>query len=88
MAKTVDAGFRKFHGTLTPSRGKSEAAKSHRASIEACLESNFEMDHFFRTGSFGNGTSIRGCSDVDYFACIPTENLKQNSFATLSENTT
>lgn len=43
------------------------------------------MNRFFRTGSFGNGTSIRGYSDVDYFACIPAENLKQNSFTTLQE---
>lgn len=85
MAKTVDEGFRKFHGTLTPSFGESEAAKSHRASIETCLIKHFEMNRFFRTGSFGNGTSIRGYSDVDYFACIPTENLKQNSFSTLQE---
>lgn len=85
MAKTVDEGFREFHGTLTPTRGESQAAKSHRASIAACLKSNFEMNRFFRTGSFGNGTSIRGYSDVDYFACIPAENLKQNSFTTLQE---
>lgn len=85
MGKTVDEGFREFHGTLTPTRGESQAAKSHRASIAACLKSNFEMNRFFRTGSFGNGTSIRGYSDVDYFACIPAENLKQNSFTTLQE---
>ncbi len=85
MAKTVDDGFRKFHGTLTPSRRESEAVKKHRASIAACLESNFEMNRFFPTGSFGNGTSIQGYSDVDYFACIPTENLKPNSFTTLQE---
>lgn len=85
MAKTVDEGFREFHGTLTPTRGESQAAKSHRASIEACLKRNFEMNRFFRTGSFGNGTSIRGYSDVDYFACIPTKNLKENSITTLQE---
>lgn len=85
MAKTVDEGFRNFHGTLTPSREESEGAKSHRVSIAACLESNFEMNRFFRTGSFGNGTSIRGCSDVDYFACIPAENLRPNSTTTLQE---
>lgn len=68
---------------FTPTGGESEAAKSHRASIEACLKKNFEIIRFFRTGSFGNGTSIRGYSDVDYFASIPTKNLKQNSDATL-----
>ena len=37
MAKTVDEGFRTFLGRLTPSGGYSDAAKNHRASIEACL---------------------------------------------------
>ena len=83
MTKTVEEGFRIFKDRLTPTRGESEAAKSHRASIEACLKKNFEITRFFRTGSFGNGTSIRGYSDVDYFASIPTKNLKQNSGATL-----
>lgn len=43
------------------------------------------MTSFFRTGSFGNGTSISGYSDVDYFAEIPTCNLKDNSTTTLSQ---
>lgn|GEM_PF-6159854 len=71
------------HSRLTPTGGESEAAKRHRTSIEACLKKNFEITRFFRTGSFGNGTSIRGYSDVDYFASIPTKNLKQNSDTTL-----
>jgi hypothetical protein len=85
MATTVAAGFREFHSKLTPLAGESEAAKKHRASIEACLKDNFEITRFFRTGSFGNGTSIRHYSDVDYFASIPTENLKQDSKTTLRE---
>jgi hypothetical protein len=43
------------------------------------------MNRFFRTGSFGNGTSIRDYSDVDYFACIPANNLQRNSVTTLQE---
>ena len=85
MAKTVEEGFRIFHGWLTPTGGDTQAAKSHRASIEACLKSNFEITRFFRTGSFGNGTSIYRHSDVDYFASIPTKNLKENSAATLRQ---
>lgn len=79
MAKTVDEGFRVFHSRLTPNSTETEAARSHRASIESCLKANFEITRFFRSGSFGNGTSIRGYSDVDYFASIPTKYLKQNS---------
>ncbi|HZU70923.1 MAG TPA: nucleotidyltransferase [Ktedonobacteraceae bacterium] len=85
MGKTVDEGFREFHGTLTPTRGESQAAKSQRIAVEACLRKSFEITRFFHTGSFGNGTSIQGYSDVDYFACIPAKHLRQHSFTMLQE---
>ncbi len=85
MPRTMEEGFRDFHAKLTPSIYESEAAKNHRASIKACLERSFRLQSFFRTGSFGNGTSISGYSDVDYFARIPRENLKQNSGITLTQ---
>jgi hypothetical protein len=47
--------------------------------------SNFDTRRFFRTGSFGNGTSIAGYSDVDYFASIPGEHLTANSNSTLQK---
>lgn len=80
---TAEQGFRDFLHKLTPTSTETAAAKSHRASIEACLENNFSISRFFRVGSFGNGTSIRGYSDVDYFASIPAENLPQNSDSAL-----
>ena len=83
--RTVNQGFTTFLQRLTPTSGESTAAKNHRASIKACLESNFDMTSFFRTGSFGNGTSISGYSDVDYFAEIPSCNLKANSTLALRE---
>ena len=83
--RTVTQGFTDFLRTLTPTTVESQAAKNHRASIKTCLESNFNMTRFFRTGSFGNGTSISGYSDVDYFAEIPTCKLKENSTTTLGE---
>jgi hypothetical protein len=64
---------------LAPTGGESNSARQHRASIEACLRSNFGLTSFFRTGSFGNGTSIRGFSDVDYFAVINRDYLSNNS---------
>jgi hypothetical protein len=85
LAKAIDEAFQKFHGTLTPTYQESQSAKRQRTSIERCLEEHFNTTRFFRTGSLGNGTSIRGYSDVDYFACIPTENLKKHSFTTLQE---
>lgn len=82
--RTVDRGFRDFLQRLTPTLGESTAAKKHRASIEACFKNNFSMTHFFQTGSFGNGTSISGHSDVDRFAVIPVQNLNRNSTYTLN----
>lgn len=80
MPRTIDEGFRDFLSKLTPSDYESEAAKSHRYSIETRLKLDFEsVRRFTRIGSFGNGTSISGYSDVDYLACLPTEKLSQNS---------
>lgn len=85
MAKTVDEGFRTFHSWLTPTATETAAAQSHRRSIHACLKNNFEITRFFRAGSFGNGTSIRHFSDVDYFASIPTKHLTTNSYSSLKK---
>ena len=72
-----------FHSWLTPTKTETANAKSHRASIEACIKNEFGLNRFFRTGSFGNGTSISNYSDVDYFASIPRAELKQDSNTTL-----
>jgi hypothetical protein len=85
MPRTIDEGFRDFLSRLTPSAGESDAAKSHRASIEARLKNDFGLLRFFRTGSFGNGTSISGYSDVDYFASLPTDQLTRCSNYTLTK---
>ncbi len=85
MPSTIDQGFSAFLAKLTPTPGETQAAASHRASIRACLVNNFNLERFFETGSFGNGTSVSGYSDVDYFASIPRENLKQDSGSTLTQ---
>jgi len=85
MPRTIEEGFRDFHAKLTPSEYESTAAKNHRASIEASLKANFGLNRFFRTGSFGNGTSISGYSDVDYFASIPSSRLSWNSSYALTQ---
>lgn len=85
MPRTVDEGFRDFLPRLTPTATESEGAKRHRVSIEACLQNNFGLKRFVRIGSFGNGTSISGYSDVDYLACLPTDQLTQTSTASLSK---
>ena len=79
MPRTVDEGFRDFHSKLTPSAAETEAAKSHRASIEARLKRDFGLRRFARIGSFGNGTSISGYSDVDYLASLARDTLTSDS---------
>lgn len=85
MPRTIDEGFRDFLNRLTPSPSESAAAVSHRASIEARLKNDFGLRRFFRIGSFGNGTSISGFSDVDYFASLPRDQLTNSSNYTLGK---
>ena len=79
MPRTIEEGFNEFLTKLTPTNAETAAAKSHRASIESCLKTYYGLNRFFRIGSFGNGTSISGYSDIDYLASIPTNSLKANS---------
>lgn len=83
MPRTIEQGFEDFLSKLKPQKTESDAAKNHRASIEACLKNNFGLKRFVRIGSFGNWTSISRYSDVDYLACLPTDQLTQVSTSTL-----
>lgn len=83
MPRTIEQGFIDFHDKIKTSAVETAAAKSHRATIEACLKSNFGLNRFTRIGSFGNGTNINGYSDVDYLACLPTSALTKTSTASL-----
>lgn len=86
MPRTIEEGFRDFLPKLTPSGTESEAAKSHRHSIETRLKLDFGyVPRFTRIGSFGNATSISGYSDVDYLACLPNAQLTANSDSTLQK---
>jgi hypothetical protein len=85
MPRTITEGFSDFLEKLKPSAVESAGAKSHRASIETCLKDKLGLRRFARIGSFGNGTSISGFSDVDYLASIPTEQLTQTSTASLEK---
>lgn len=85
MPRTVDEGFRDFLPKLTASGAESEAAKGHRASIETRLKTDFGLRRFARIGSFGNGTSICGFSDVDYLASLARDTLTANSTYSLGK---
>lgn len=79
MPRSIEEGFSDFLTKLKATAPESEAARRHRASIETCLKSNFGLQRFVRIGSFGNGTSVSGYSDVDYLASIPTSKLTESS---------
>lgn len=83
MPRDIKQGFDDFHDKLKSSAAETATAKSHRASIEACLKNNFGLNRFTRIGSFGNGTNINGHSDVDYLACLPTNSLTTTSTPSL-----
>lgn len=86
MPRSIDEGFNDFLAKLTPTTYESEAAKNHRYSIKTRLELEFGyVPRFVRIGSFGNGTSISGYSDVDYLACLPTNVLTENSAYSLQK---
>ena len=85
MPRTVDEGFRDFLKKLTPGGAESDGVKAHRETIKTCLENNFGLVRFTRIGSFGNGTSIFGYSDVDYLACLPRDQLTANSTYSLGK---
>lgn len=79
MPRTLDEGFSDFLDRLKATPTETEGAKSHRSSISTCLANNFGLKRFTRIGSFGNGTSIAGYSDVDYLAALPTSQLTAGS---------
>lgn len=79
MALTVEQGFTDFAASLTPSQTETALAASHRATIEDTLSSKLGMTHFFRSGSFGHNTSVRGYSDIDFFAVFPASKLTNDS---------
>ena len=83
MPRSIAQGFEDFLANLKATKTETTLAKSHRASIEACLKGNFGLNRFTRIGSFGNGTNVSGYSDVDYLACIPTAQLTKTSTASL-----
>ncbi len=85
MARTISQAFDEFLARLTPTDTEIAEAASHRASIEACLKGNFNLNAFFRSGSFGNGTSIRSHSDLDYFAELSSTDIPQNSTSLLTK---
>jgi tRNA nucleotidyltransferase (CCA-adding enzyme) len=83
--RTINQGFNTFHQRITPSSYSSGKVASHKALITRRLEEYYDLNQLFYSGSANNGTSISNNSDVDFFALIPSQNLKNNSSTTLRE---
>lgn len=83
MASTIYGAFEELHGRLTPLEGEIAAASKHRASVLAALEGDYELATFFQSGSWGNGTSVRRHSDVDYFVWLFGEEFRDNPWDVL-----
>lgn len=83
MAISIEQGFVQFDSYLADSSAETEQAREHLAAVLNCLRRGFDITRLFRVGSCENGTSILGCSDVEYFATIPTKRLKEDSDATV-----
>jgi hypothetical protein len=83
--RTIAQGFSTFHSRITPSGYESGKASSHKTSITTRLEEHYDLKLLFYSGSANNGTGISRHSDVDFFAWIPTDKLKQNSATSLRE---
>lgn len=81
--RTISDGFNVFHSRITPSNYETGKAKSHKASITNRLTEHYDLNKLFYSGSANNGTSISQHSDIDFFASIPTKNLKQDSSQSL-----
>lgn len=79
MPKTLEQGFDKFLEWLVPSSSEHNKAISHKSSVKSSLVKSFGCSSLLETGSFGNGTGIRGYSDTDYFAVCPSQNLAGKS---------
>ncbi len=83
--RTINQGFSTLHSRITPGSYESGKASSHKSSITSRLEEYFELKQLFYSGSANNGTSISYYSDVDFFASIPRNRLKNNSSTSLRE---
>jgi len=83
--RTIKQGFTTFHSRITPGKYESGKASSHKSSITRRLEDYFDLNQLFYSGSANNGTSISYYSDVDFFASIPRNKLKNNSGTSLRE---
>jgi hypothetical protein len=77
---TINQHFVNLLSTLTPTTAEKTGYASHRTSIEAKLESSFNVTFTMETGSFRSGTGVRYHTDLDILASIPSAHQRDNSY--------
>lgn len=70
MSQTADQYLTYINSLYTPTTTQFDGAKSHRASIQARLDSSFGLLEMFETGSLRHGTGVWKYSDADYMASL------------------
>jgi len=66
MAGTARGWLKDLTSLYTPTSTEFDAAKSHRASIEARLDAQLGLHEMFEIGSLRHGTGVWQYSDADY----------------------
>ena len=77
---TINQHFIDLLSKLTPSSAENASYASHRASIEAKLESSFDVTYTLETGSFRSGTGVRYHTDLDILVSIPSSHQRDSSY--------
>lgn len=70
MAETTTSWLKELHSLYTPTPSEFDAAKRHKKSIEARLNSTLGVHRMFEIGSLRHGTGVWQHSDADYLVSL------------------
>lgn len=70
MTQTVTSWLNELTSLYTPTSSEFDAARSHRASIEARLDYSLGVREMFEIGSLKHGTGVWQYSDADFLASL------------------
>lgn len=77
MTQTATQYLSALNSKYTPAASAFDAARSHRAAIEARLDADLGLHEMFETGSLRHGTGVKWHSDADYVVSL--KGAKPNS---------
>ncbi len=79
MTQNPNSWLNQLNSHFTPTSTEFDAARSHRASIEARLEANLGIYRMFEIGSLRHGTGVWFHSDADYLVSLKGEKPQRSS---------